>query len=326
MDTTVLHCLMNIDFSEVQTHDNMTVCPIHSQINSGPEYITLGEAIEKGILTIKELNQGGSVPNLAAINSSDIPILLLDGEEVTGAKQNRILNTTILLKERSETVIPVSCTEHGRWHYTSDRFDDSDVVLACSIRSKKNRSVNQSLINGRSYESNQSEVWNEISDLHESAGVSSPTGAMKDTFNDRGNDISAYLDSFPLISEQKGLFVFINGKPVGFDYISFNPAYSKVHMKLLKSYAISALIMKRKNDIKPDALAAKAFIESLKRSTEHAYDSLGYGIDHRFEAMKSVGSALVYDGTVIHTAFFRTRSARTSDNMSSSKRRTGFRI
>lgn len=326
MDTTILHCLSQIEFTEAQTFNNMTVLPILSQITGGPEYITLGEAIERGVLTIKEVNQGGSVPNLAVVNSSSIPILLLDGEEVIGAKQNRVLNTTVLLKEGSETVIPVSCTEHGRWQYTSDRFDDSDVVLASNIRSKKNRSVNQSLMQGRSYESNQSEVWNEISELHESAGVNSPTGAMKDSFNERAGDISEYLDAFSLVPEQRGLLVFINGKPVGFDYLSFDREYSRLHTKLLKSYAISALVRKKKTDLAPDASAAKAFIESLKTSSEHTYDSIGYGIDHRFEAAKSVGSALVYDDTVIHTAFFRTSSTKVSENMSSSQRRTGFRI
>ena len=36
---------------------------------------------------------------------------MLAGEEPVGAKQNRILNTTILLKKHSETTIPVSCTK-----------------------------------------------------------------------------------------------------------------------------------------------------------------------------------------------------------------------
>jgi len=57
------------------------------------------------------------VPELKVISQSDRPILLLDGEELVGAKQNRVLNTTILLREKAETNIQVSCVEQGRWSY-----------------------------------------------------------------------------------------------------------------------------------------------------------------------------------------------------------------
>jgi len=45
-------------------------------------------------------------------NGADRPLLLLDGEELIGAKQNRILNTTVLVAAHTEVTIPVSCVAH----------------------------------------------------------------------------------------------------------------------------------------------------------------------------------------------------------------------
>ena len=86
------------------------------------------QALAQKTLTITEVSQGGSVPQLLAVNSGDLPILIVDGEELAGAKQNRILNASVLLAPKSETVIPVSCTEQGRWAYASREFDESEVV------------------------------------------------------------------------------------------------------------------------------------------------------------------------------------------------------
>ena len=43
---------------------------------------------------ITEVSEGGSVPELRVVNKGDARILVLDGEELRGAKQNRVLNTT----------------------------------------------------------------------------------------------------------------------------------------------------------------------------------------------------------------------------------------
>lgn len=45
----------------------------------------------------------------------------------------------------SETKIPVSCTEQGRWSYASKAFSESDNVMAYKTRSRKTRSVHYSL-------------------------------------------------------------------------------------------------------------------------------------------------------------------------------------
>ena len=45
---------------------------------------------------------------------------MIDSDEITGAMQNRIINDTLLVPAQSTLKIPVSCTEHGRWHFKGE--------------------------------------------------------------------------------------------------------------------------------------------------------------------------------------------------------------
>jgi hypothetical protein len=113
MEKMIGDYLSSIELGNMQQYKNMAVFPLFTSLNHGPEYLTLKEALALGVLSVTEISEGGSVPELKAINKGDLPILLLDGEELAGAKQNRVLNTTILLKERSETVIPSPAPSRG---------------------------------------------------------------------------------------------------------------------------------------------------------------------------------------------------------------------
>src|SRR4030042_201576 len=162
MNLMVSDFLSKLEFGELKVFNNMAIFPLFTSINHSPEYLTLKGALEKNLLTITEVSQSGSVPELKVMNKSGIPVLLLDGEELAGAKQNRVLNTTILLKENSETIIPVSCTEQGRWAYASREFLDSGNIMHHSVRSRNVSSVSCSLKESQAYRADQGAVWDGI--------------------------------------------------------------------------------------------------------------------------------------------------------------------
>ena len=62
------------------------------------------------------------MPELALHNPLDDNVLLYDGEELVGAKQNRILNVAVLAGAKTRLTIPVSCVEQGRWRDVSASF------------------------------------------------------------------------------------------------------------------------------------------------------------------------------------------------------------
>lgn len=209
MEAIITGFLEGIKFGEIQTHKHVTVIPLLSGNGHGPAYLTMKEAIEGGFITVTEVSEGGHVPELKVINRADKPVLLIDGEELIGAKQNRVLNTTILLKEKSETVIPVSCTEHGRWSYKSGQFEESAYMMSANLRNIKNVSVSYSLQNSQRFASNQGAVWDGISAQAKAAGVHSATGAMRDIHEARKEDLDDWLEHYPLADRQKGLLVMV---------------------------------------------------------------------------------------------------------------------
>jgi hypothetical protein len=91
-------------------------------------YITLDEALPRG-LCVAETSEAGSVPELVVENPLTERVLLYDGEELVGAKQNRILNVSVLVEAMSGLTIPVSCVEQGRWRRQSVHFA---ILVVCA--------------------------------------------------------------------------------------------------------------------------------------------------------------------------------------------------
>ncbi len=110
-----------LQISTKQSYKNLSMYPLICPDNIELDYLLLDEALAGSVLDIVEVNQGGSVPDLKVVNKAGKMVLLLDGEELVGAKQNRIINTTILIAANSTTTIPVSCVEQGRWSYRSNK-------------------------------------------------------------------------------------------------------------------------------------------------------------------------------------------------------------
>jgi hypothetical protein len=325
MDQAVKSHLEGIKFGEMQRHRNVAVYPVFSETDGSPHYLTMKEAMAGGFLSVTEVSAGGTVPELKVINSASVAVLILDGEELAGAKQNRIVNTTILLRRQSETIIPVSCTEHGRWSYTSERFEDSGHIAAHRVRGVAKQSVSACLKAGGRFQSDQGAVWDNVSDVLMECDVASPTGAMKDAFESRAKDIDEFLGKFTSLSGQKGLLVLIDGKVAGMDMVSLESAYGALHPKLVKSYAMEALVSRGADgQIVPDG-APQAFIAEAMACKGQRFKSVGHGWDFRLEGKGLVGSALIYNKALIHAAFFRTTEAEKAGHMSGLSRRRGFR-
>ena len=119
-------------------HEALSIFPLFSESSSEVEYRLSDAALADASLLVEEISEGGSVPELLVENNGDVRVLFLEGEELVGAKQNRILNTSVLVAAHTKIKIPVSCVEQGRWGYKSHHFGSSGSHSPSKLRRRSN--------------------------------------------------------------------------------------------------------------------------------------------------------------------------------------------
>ena len=112
--SAVAECLFKAELGEPQSYRNLSLFPLLADGIAEPDYLLLDEALERGCARVSEVSEQGSVPELRFVNECDRSVLLIDGEELVGAKQNRILNLSILVPAHKTIVVPVSCHRGSR--------------------------------------------------------------------------------------------------------------------------------------------------------------------------------------------------------------------
>jgi len=305
MDASMQKLLGALRLGEAGVHGGLAVVPLFATMK-GPEYVTLGEALAAGTLVVGERG-GGTVPELVTENRGDRAVLVLDGEELVGAKQDRVANTTVLIAAGSQVVLPVSCVERGRWHDVAPGMIGSRVMAAHSVRSVARESVGAALRRGGSYRSDQGAVWDAVGHLHDRAHVDSETDAMHAAFDTYEPELAEYRERFPLARGQNGVLVLHRGRVAGMDIVSRPEAYAHLHRKLIDSYAMEAVVDGADGAFEP-AVAA-SFMEKLRDLAGEEFPTPGTGSAMRYSGDGVLGSALVVRGTPVHVAFFVSETA-----------------
>lgn len=307
--------LNTVHLGEAVSCRNLAMFPVLGAENARIRYLTLDEALAHGAFRVTETSRDGSVPELRVENGGDEAVLLLDGEELAGAKQNRILNLTILVPPRSTVKVPVCCVEAGRWHDVSDSFGATDRTAYASLRARKLRDVSRSLYSASERRADQHGVWEDVAAEMARYDVSSKTGAMSDIFEARRAALEEYLSAFATTAGQLGMLFVIGGEVAGLDLFDRAATAAKQLPKLVRGYALDAL--GRGGSAAPDRDVAFQFMAALTTARTRAWPAVGMGHDVRFSGEGCDGAALAVDGGVIHLCAFAREVARSRARRSS---------
>ena len=283
--------------------DGLSVYPLLRTTMAPPFYDTLSDAVRLGTLHISEVSAAGHVPELRVVNDGSRPVLILDGEELVGAKQNRIVNLTVLVPERATITLPVTCVEAGRWHHVSAEFASAERAYYASGRRNKLGQVSFSMRTHSSPMADQSAVWSEIAMKSDRLGASSPTGAAAAMYEQRSGALDRIISSISPLPQQVGAVFTIRGMVAGFDAFDSPATWARTMPKLLRSYGLDALDPTIGGDgfATPDP---QRFMDAVSRATCTVYPAVGAGHDLRFEGGGIVGAALETSNGVVHAVAF----------------------
>jgi hypothetical protein len=287
-------------------YDDLTVFPLFTTTTSPLAYLMADEAMAAGLVVVEEVSEGGSVPVLKATNRAESPVLFLEGEELRGAKQNRILNTTILVAAHGRAAIPVSCVEAGRWQYRSRRFSSSGAHVHSRLRHALRASVSRSLRSGMGHRSDQHAVWQEVDRLQSSLGTSSPTHALADSFDAHRDRIVDLHAKVPYVPGASGAAVAIRGTLVSVDLFDQPATCEKAWRRILSGLALDAL--EARSDAKPDREEdVTRDLETARTAHWEEVQAAGLGAEYRSTTGHLLGTALVVDGVPVHLSLVAER-------------------
>lgn len=279
---------------------NLAVFPLFSEPDRAAGYVTLDEALARETARMTEVSESGQVTELFFENADAEKILLLDGEELVGAKQNRILNVTILVGAGQKIAVPVSCVEQGRWRWKERHFKSASRSLFSRARAKKMAQVNRSLRSSGSYCSDQGEIWSDVEAKLASLRVPSATASMSDAFEGRSAEIDEYVNALRPAEHQVGAVFAVDGKVVGAELFDSAATFARLMEKLVRSYALDAIEGQARDAKAPVEEVVRKFLEDMKAAAVERFPAVGEGEQLRLESDTLAGAALFADEHIVH--------------------------
>lgn len=293
----------SLHLGQPQSFGNIAFYPILGTSSKAPNYDILSDAIQGGVAEICEVNEHGDVGNLKVINKGHLPLFIPEGEMLVGAKQNRVVNISVMVAAKSETIIPVSCVEEGRWHHVSETFEAAQFA-PMELRRRKMQAVSESRRNEGSARGDQDAVWDDVRSCLDSAKAESDTSSIFAAYEERRERLEECRRSITMPEGTVGFLASIDGVIKGVEVFDSPATLTKLWDRLSDGYMLQA-VAHEKSDAAPATVeTVREFIKNLDQSVELTEENVGIGQGIDIDTPDISGTGLNYDGRLVHLAAF----------------------
>ncbi len=303
METTPTTILNDVSSGPVRLTGQLAELPLLGRPR-GPRLTLLHRALDEGSARVTEVDEDGVVGRLRVENRGELPLLLLQGEELRGAKQDRVVNRSLLLPPGARVEVPVSCVEKGRWRRETQAMRSSGRTLPSRLRARLARRVLRNEARGRGSDSDQLATWREVDRFIETTQSHSPTSSIGPALDDllRGVQIARVLAPY---DDQVGAIYLQGRELLGLERLGRPDAWSQGWQVIARGHAIRPesrrrrprLLLPLEQDRALDTL--REHLAAARWWREHRDGPLE---DLRFAGERVFGSALLLDDEPVHVA------------------------
>ena len=232
----MLNMNLNFNVSEPVEKNNITTFFLSSIEKNNNKYLSFSEAIAKNQVQISEVNKEGLLTKLSVSNKSSDNIIILNGELIIGTqiRQDRIVDSTVLIPGYATVLINTFCGEQYRWSpRLSNKISTSESLYFSSGRANNAADINTKL-------SKQCRIWSEISEKISDFNVKSFTNSVDQIYKKKKVNVEEIVNFFKIPSEAVGVVLGINNQLVNIDIFSNNCMLQIYLPKIIRSIALDS--------------------------------------------------------------------------------------
>jgi len=196
-------------------------------------YATLHESMTRGTATVRESGEGFEVDRVRIQNHGAQPLLVLNGEVIIEAQQDRVLAESAVIPPHQGRDLSVRCVESSRAE-GGQQFRSSGAIAELALR----RVIAHQ---------DQTKVWRKVDEINAHHGLTPETHTYRlaAAMHARGpvaarrDRLAARLAAHPDRERMVGVAVAIDGQVVAIDRFANPELYRRLEPRLLASYAAS---------------------------------------------------------------------------------------
>ena len=292
---------LNFNVSEPVEKNNITAFFLSSIEKNNNKYLSFSEAIAKNQVQISEVNKKGLVTKLSVSNKSSDNIIILNGELIIGTqiRQDRIVDSTVLIPGYATVLINTFCGEQYRWSpRLSNKISTSESLYFSSGRANNAADINTKL-------SKQCRIWSEISEKISDFNVKSFTNSVDQIYKKKKVNVEEIVNFFKIPSEAVGVALGINNQLVNIDIFSNNCMLQIYLPKIIRSIALDSFkkISKKSYLKKKDV---HRFLRQIHQANKQKRKVVkgALGEELQFNSESVAGSILYHKEQTVHFSAF----------------------